>query len=299
MAGVLCVGHAVEDYVFRVARMPDTPQKHQSDDFERVGGGPAANAAVTIARLGGDAALAARVGDDRVADAIIADLEAEGVNCDLVNRLAGFKSSLSAVMVDEAGQRMIVNYLDPAMPTSADWLRDHFPSRPDAVLADTRWPDGAACALHAAKELGVPGVLDADHPLPQDVDLPTAASHVAFSAQGLSGYASDPGLESGLARVADRLGVWCCVTDGENGVFIDHAGQRTHVPAPTVKVVDTLGAGDVWHGAFCYRLATGDSELDAVRFATAAAALKVTRPGGRQGAPALDEVETFLRERMS
>ncbi len=298
MAGVLCVGHAVEDYVFRVERMPDSPKKHQSTGFERIGGGPAANAAVTIARLGGEAALAARVGDDAVADAIVGDLEAEGVDCRLVNRFPGHKSSLSAVMVDQAGQRMIVNYLDPAMPSSADWLRERFPSRPEAVLADTRWPGGAACALDMAGELGVPGVLDADHPLPAEVDLPAAASHVAFSAQGLAQYAADPCLESALAGVAERLGVWCCVTDGENGVYINHAGKRAHVPAPTVNVVDTLGAGDVWHGAFCFRLAAGDAELDAATFATAAAALKVTRPGGRRGAPVLREVEALLRERM-
>ena len=64
-----------------------------------------------------------------------------------------------------------------------------------------------------------------------------------------------------------------------------------------MTAVDTLGAGDVWHGAFALRLAEGADELTAIRFASAAAALKCTRPGGRMGAPSRAEVAAFLKER--
>ena len=294
MTEILCVGHAVEDHLFRVGEIPSTAAKHQAADVEIVGGGPAANAAVAVARLGGAARLAARVGEDAVGASIIADLEAEGVDCALVRKFSGCKSSLSAVMVDDSGQRMIVNYLDPDLPADPGWLRSSFPKSVKAVLTDTRWPAGALCALAAAREMIIPGVLDADHPVPKDGALLRAASHIAFSAQGLCAYAGDDDLERALQKVALDTGVWCCVTNGEDGVFIARDGETQHVPAAKVAVVDTLGAGDVWHGAFAFSLARGEAEIDAVRFACAAAAVKVSRPGGRKGAPSLGDVETFL-----
>jgi len=295
---ILCVGHAVEDHLFRVAAMPAAAAKHQARDVEIVGGGPAASAAVAVSRLGGAARLAARVGDDAVGASIIADLEAEGVDCALVRRFSGCKSSRSVVLVDDKGERLIVNYLDAAMPDDAAWLAAAIPESLGAVLADIRWPAGALCALAAARRLGAPGVLDADYPVPADGALVRAASHVAFSAQGLRAYAGDDDLARAVTRVAEDAGVWCCVTDGENGVLAAGVGARAgaceHAPAARVNVVDTLGAGDVWHGAFTFALARGDGEGRAVRFANAAAAVKVSRPGGRKGAPRLDDVETFL-----
>ena len=295
MTEIVCVGHAVEDHLFRVSEMPAHAVKHQAEDFEIVGGGPAANAAVGIARLGGSVCLAARLGDDAVGVSIISDLEEEGVNCALVRKFPGCKSSLSAVMVDDRGQRMIVNYLDTDLPADPDWLMSNFPSGAKAVLADVRWPEGAEAALNTAREMNIPGILDADHPIPKDGRLLSAASHVAFSAQGLCAYADNDNPQSALNAVAEKLNAWCCVTNGEDGVHIVHEGRTTHVPAAKVNVVDTLAAGDVWHGAFCYALATGENEDNAVIFANAAAGLKVSRPGGRKGAPSLAEVNAFLQ----
>ena len=250
MGGILCVGHAVQDYIFRVEELPVSAEKHQARGFSTVGGGPAANAAVTIARLGGAVKLAARVGDDAVGETIIAELSNEGVDCALVHKCAEGKSSLSAIAVDDEGRRMIMNYLDPAMPAETGWLEDAMPPGLDAVLVDTRWPEGALVALNVARENNRPAILDADHPIPQDGALVRAATHAAFSAQGLRAFAGMDDLESALNVVSASTDAWCCVTDGENGVFIQDGRQVHHVAAPVVTVVDTLGAGDVWHGAF-------------------------------------------------
>ncbi len=297
MADVLCIGHAVEDHVFSVDALPTKAVKHQARGFTVVGGGPAANAAVAIARLGGGARLAARVGADTVGASIVRDLEAEGVDCALVRRHDGARSSCSAVMVDGEGRRMIVNYLDPAMPSDPTWLLDGFPDDIDVVLADTRWPQGASAGLARAKALGKPGVLDADHPVPHDGGLLEAASHVAFSADGLKAFVGHDDLASALTAVRDRLGVWCCVTDGANGVFIAHTdadARIVHAPCPQITAVDTLGAGDVWHGAFALAVGEGFSTRAAVDVASAAAAIKCTRPGGRAGAPTRTELDTFI-----
>ena len=295
MGEILCVGHAVEDHVFRVESLPTQPTKHQAAGFEIVGGGPAANAAVAIARLGGRVALAARVGADSVGASIVSDLEREGVDCRLVKRFEGHQSSLSAVMVDGQGQRMIVNYLDPDLPADMRWLGDGFPVSLDGVLADTRWPEGALCAMLKARAFNIPAVLDADHPVPSDGALLRAASHIAFSEQGLTAYAGTDDIEAALIEQSKALEAWCCVTAGGDGVFVGEHGRISHIPVAKVSAIDTLGAGDIWHGAFCLQLAAGQNETEAVNFANATAALKVTRPGGRKGAPSLAEVKTFMK----
>lgn len=280
--------------MFGVAEFPARAQKHRAGSFEAVGGGPAATAAVAIARLGGTAQLAARIGDDEVGRLIAAELEDYGVDCRALRRCAGCVSSVSAVLVDRLGERLIVNYLDPQLPVEAGWLPEPHAVGALAVLADTRWPEGALAALESARRAGLPGVLDADVPVPADGRLLAAASHVAFSADALREYTGLEDLEEALQTVAVQTGTWCCVTAGAGGVHVAEPGRSWHEPAFTVAVVDTLGAGDVWHGAFALALAEGRGELPAVRFASAAAALKVGRRGGRRGAPSRGEVEALL-----
>lgn len=313
MKTVLCVGHAVQDHVYTLPRLPVGGSKNRASGFASVGGGPAATAAVAVARLGGAARLAARVGDDEVAGEIERELRGHGVDCALLRRFPGRASSRSAVFVDGAGERMIVNHTDPAMPADPSWLAEVDLAGVDAVLADVRWPDGAAVMLARAKAAGLPAVLDADVPLPQASPLPRAATHVAFSLPGLRdhlGLSADAplGIEdcaAALQRIARDTGAWCAVTLGAEGVLhVDGASPAdrgeaggpkvARSPAFPVTAVDTLGAGDVWHGAFALALAEGADEAAAVRAASAAAAIKVTRPGGRAGAPTRAERDALL-----
>ncbi len=307
MRRVLCVGHAVQDFIFRTPQLPRSAEKHRASGFRSVGGGPAATAAVTIARLGGAARLAARVGDDAIADTIARELLDFGVDCRHLRRFAGHQSSLSAVFVDDAGERLIVNHTDPAMPTDPAWLLAEIDWQDvDAVLADTRWPEGAEAVLRMARERGLPAVLDADVPVPKDGRLLSAATHVVFSLIGLrdfSGCSDDPKeIETVLRGIAASTSCWCGVTLGAQGVAIADGRHGDSLPVqyePAFRVtpVDTLGAGDVWHGAFALALAERCSEREAVRAACAAAAVKVTRDGGRAGAPTRAERDSLLEKR--
>jgi len=291
IAKILCLGQAVQDFVFSVDALPDAGEKYRAHAFETVGGGPAATAAVTIAKLNGHAQLIARLGDDQIGDLILNELTGYGVDCELVRRFAGQRSSLSAVMLDKAGERMIVNYLDPELPQNTDWLPE---IKADAVLADTRWVGGSKAILSSAKAAGLPAILDADRPVPKGAELISCASHVAFSAEGLSDWAGDDDHRQNLKEAARQSGAWCCVTLGGDGVLFTTSDGIQHMPAFKVDVVDSLGAGDVWHGAFALCLGEGGDEEDALRFANATAALKVGRKGGRRGTPTRLEVEDYL-----
>jgi len=295
MATVLCIGHAVQDFVFTVDTMPGAAEKYRALAFDSIGGGPAATAAVAIARLGGTAMLAARTGDDAIADAITGELEGYGVDCSLIRRCADRTSSLSAVIVDSDGERLIVNYLDPGMDPSADWLPQRLPAHIDAVLADTRWSEGALHGFRLARQGGVPAVLDADVPVPPDGELLTAATHVAFSAAGLTQYSGESDPVRALRSVDATTDAWCCVTLGGEGSIYMNGGEPRRVAAYEVQVRDTLGAGDVWHGAFALALGDGQPVTRAVGFASAAAALKVAVGGGRGGSPTRADVDEFLQ----
>jgi sulfofructose kinase len=286
MARVLCVGSSVVDFVFRLEVLPTRPEKLRAAEARMVGGGCAANAAVAVARLGGEAWLAARLGDDAVGRMVVEGVEAEGVDCSLVRLSPGGRSAFSSVYVDAEGERQVVSFRGEGLDDSPDLIAGA-PAL-DAVLADTRWTPGNLAALELAKARGIPGVLDAEAPI--DPALLAVASHVAFSRQGLASLADGP---PAAALDALDLGVWACVTDGADGV---HVRGGAHVPAPRIDPVDTLGAGDVWHGAFALRLAEGADELAAIRFANAAAALKCARPWGREGCPTRAETERFLKE---
>lgn len=292
MNDVLVIGVAVVDFIFAVDAFPDRAAKYRARGAEVVGGGCAANAAVAIARLGGVARIGARLGDDPLGDLIVDDLVAEGVDTSLVRQSEGARSSFSSVFVDAQGERQIMNFRGSGLTAETGWIRSA--SRCGAVLADTRWSEGATEALRLARDWNVPGVVDAEAPM--DEDVLAEASHIAFSRDGLLSFAGAGDLLAALARADEVLPGWVCVTDGAEGTWHMDGGRPVHSPAFPVEVKDTLAAGDVWHGAFALALAEGQDERRAVRFANAAAGLKCTTFGGRKGCPSRAELDQFLKE---
>jgi sulfofructose kinase len=297
---VICVGHAALDRVFSVASWPAGSGKIAAHRFAESGGGMAANAAAAIARLGGEAIFWGPTGDDAIATAIHDQLVADGVDVTWLRRFVNRKSSHSAVIVDDRGERLVVGYRGDALQVDADWLPLGQVDRAGALLADVRWPDGALMALRAARKAGVPAVLDAEIALRATLDpLVRAADHIIFPEQGLEAWSGAAGAE-GLRSVFGDGARMAAVTRGEAGVqWVEAATPEKvrHCPAFAIETVDTLAAGDVFHGAYALALAEGQSVGDALRFAAAAAAIKCSRPGGRSGTPARSEVEALLATR--
>ncbi|MGI9365675.1 MAG: PfkB family carbohydrate kinase [Rhizobiaceae bacterium] len=296
MSRILVAGVAVLDFVFHMKTFPRQAEKYRADGASISGGGNAANAAVAISRLDGSAYLASRLGNDQIADMIIADLEKEGVGTGLIRRHGDNRSSFSSIYIDEAGERQIMNYRDPDLPVQAAWPDDQIPDALSATLADTRWPDGALAAMKLAKQLGIPGVMDAEAPVHEAEHAVLEASHVAFSAQGVQDFTGESDIEKAAVLAYDMVPGTVLVTDGENGVVSVSNRTPQWTPAFAVKAIDTLGAGDVWHGAFALALGEGKLQAQAIEFASAAAAIKCGRTGGRDGAPNRAEVNQFLKE---
>lgn len=292
---ILAVGGATLDRVWFVDAMPAPGTKIRATGYLEVGGGQAANAAVAAARLGGQASLWSAVGDDQAGAAILEQLRADHIDVSGVAVLTGVRSLTAAVLVDAAGERTIVSDLDPRLRTSA-----HHPDlagvrMASAVLADVKWPSLALPALHEARRLGIPVVLDIE-PAPIETlsDICPLADHAMFSRSGLAAYTGSPSPDAGLAMAHERIGGTVGVTLGAEGVRLHSRAGRFHVPAPSVAVVDTTGAGDAWHGAYTLAIAEGMDAIAAARFSNTVAAMKCTRRGGRAGLPTRAEVEAFM-----
>jgi sulfofructose kinase len=295
----LCTGIAVLDEIFRVDEFPPADGKAQASEFVAVGGGCAANAAIAIARLGGRASFAGPLGGpagrEPVSDRILAGLAQDGIDCSGCVRVDGVASALSAILVNARGERTIATYRDRRLDAVSPRDPDALAAAADAVLADNRFPNFALPICRAALRRGVPVVLDADKPAQPDDPLFTACSHVVFSAEGLRATMHTVDLAAGLRRFGDGTNAFLAVTDGAAPVlWRDEADAIRELPVFRISAVDTLAAGDIFHGAFTLALIEGRDVAGALRFAAAAAGVKCTRFGGSAAAPTRVEVDALL-----
>ncbi len=289
---LIAVGGICTTTLYRVPAVPAVPGKVLATDAAEVVDGMAVSAACAFVRLGGQGAVWGRVGADPRGVGMRRELAAAGLDVSAVRSVPGGLSSIAVSIIDARGDRLVVPYHDASLDAAADWLPLERIASADFVHVDTRWPEGAAAALVAARAAGVPGMLDADI-APPDIlaRLVPLSSHAVFSDAGLFVHTGMSDLEAALRLVAaghpGHVGASC----GADGYAWIEAGELWRVPAPRVEVVDTLAAGDVFHGALALRLAEGATIEAAARFAVVAASLKCTRFGGRLGCPSRDEVE--------
>ncbi|TAK48620.1 MAG: sugar kinase [Xanthobacteraceae bacterium] len=296
---VLCAGIAVRDFVFRVKALPPRGTKTNADQYFELSGGNALNAAVGIVRLGGRASYAGPIGDmaDINARHILDDLAREGIGYEGVVHVPGATTPLSSILLDAAGERTIATYRDPKLSQARcpdpGWLLDDCA----IICADNRYPTFTMDICTLARQRNIPVLLDADRAMPLGKGLLTISTHVIFSAEGLRTTTNidDPG--EALRRIAGITHAFVGVTIGHNGmIWLDGNGAVRHMPSFEVETIDTLGAGDVFHGALALAIAEGQDILHAMRFASAAAALKCTRLGGAFAAPLRKEVEALLAQ---
>ncbi|KFX03741.1 sugar kinase [Pectobacterium betavasculorum] len=294
MIRIACVGITVMDRIYYVEGLPTEGGKYVAQRYTEVGGGPAATAAVAAAKLGAQVDFIGRVGDDDTGNSLLAELESLGVNTRYTRRYLKSMSSQSAIMVDARGERIIVNYPSPDLLHDADWLDEIDFSQWDVVLADVRWHEGAKQAFTLARRAGVMTVLDGDV-TPQDIsELVVLSDHAVFSEPGLARLAGGKEISTALEHAKTLTNGHVYVTRGREGCDWIKNNVLQHQPGFSVDVVDTTGAGDVFHGALAFSLASGASQDEAVRFASGVAALKCTRPGGRAGIPDCDQTRSFL-----
>lgn len=292
---LLMVGMSCLDQLWQVERFPPTRSRTPAIVYRIQGGGPAATAAVTAARLGAAVSLWSVHGDDTNGRLLGAELERYGVDVSEVHTVPGGTTPVSAVLVAPGGERFIFPYRDPKLAhTGEGWAVDGLAAF-SGVLVDARYPHLSERVLAETARLGIPSVgdfADASH-----WHLAGGVSHLIASEECALGVCADvwdaDAPEPALARLRQFRGQTVGVTLGAKGFVYDAGNGMRRLLAPSVKVVDTTGAGDVFHGAYTYALAWGWDAHRCARFAAATAALSC-RGVGREAIPTLDEVQAFL-----
>jgi len=294
---ILCIGIPVRDLTFRVSGIPARGSKENATHFDEICGGNALNGAIAIVRLGGRASICGPMGDSRETSSryIFEQLAHEGIETNHIVHMPGLVTPISAVMVDPSGERTIVTFRDPELwkvhlPPTEMLLDDCA-----AILTESRCAEFCTDLCAEARRRGIPVVVDVDRAMSLREGLLTASSHLVFSSEPLQETADVSDDAAALRKIARLTPSFLAGTRGPQGtIWLDEQGNIQETPAFPVHTVDTLGAGDVFHGAFALAVTEGQELRQALRFASAAAALKCTRFGGAFAAPQRAEVEALL-----
>lgn len=290
---VLCVGHAAFDLTLAVDHHPQADEKCSATGLVSCGGGPAANAAVTVSRLGGRSAFAGYLGDDHYGCLHQAELKREGVVLDWVAR-GSAPTPVSLVLAKPDGLRTVVNHKSRTPALSAGSI-DFSLCFPKAILFDGHEPELSLELAETAAFRNIPILLDAGSVHDGTLRLLPYTDYLIASAKFARELTGRRDLERAL-EVLLKQSSCVAVTDGERGVIWEDAGGRGALPAFHVTAVDSTGAGDVFHGALALALVRGRSFTSAMGYASAAAALCCMKMGARPGIPTHRELAAFQKE---
>lgn len=289
------------DLVTRAPRLPRGGETLIGESFATIPGGKGANQAVAAARLGAQVSMVGCVGNDAYGEQLRGALLAESIDCQAV-RVEQGSSGVALIVVDDNSQNAIVIVAGANGALTAEVLDgvDDVLQSADVIICQLEVPDATVGhALKRGRALGKIVILNpapASHALPADwyacIDylIPNESE-----AAVLSGLAVDS-LETAEAAAAHLIAAGAgkvIVTLGAQGLMFANGASFEHFPAPRVKAVDTTAAGDTFVGGFAAALASGKSEVDAIRFGQVAAALSVTRAGAQPSIPTLLEVQAF------
>ena len=296
---ILCIGMPVRDLTFRVPGVPARGSKEQATHFDEICGGNALNAAIGIVRLGGRASICGPMGDARETSSrfIFEQMAHEGIDTRHIVHMRGLVTPISAIMIDPSGERTNVTFRDPELwkvelPDTDTLLEDCH-----AILTESRCAEFCTDLCAEARRRGIPVIVDVDGAMSLREGLLTASSHLVFSSEPLQETAGTPDDGEALKKVAKLTPSFLAGTRGPRGtIWLDEHQDLQETPAFPVHTVDTLGAGDVFHGAFALAVTEQQELREALRFASAAAALKCTQFGGAFAAPQRAEVEELLSQ---
>jgi sulfofructose kinase len=296
---VVGVGIASWDMLGIASRAPLMGAKQPLAGWYEASGGPVATALVTLARLGMRTALVSAVGDDGYGSRICDDVQREGVDTTAVLVRPGH-SHVAFVLVEPDQSRRTVWWYNDRAVLDAIQIDPAMLAQARALHLDTHLPEVALTAARWMHEQGRLVMIDAERYRETTADLlPYCDAIVVSERFGREMTGEEAPDQAARAIAARYTGALVVVTAGERGSWCVSPHEHFHTPAFPVPVLDTTGAGDVFHGAFLYGLLEGWPLRRVARFASATAALKCRAAGGRAGIPGRAEVEALLQQAES
>jgi ribokinase len=292
------LGQCSLDYLAVVDAFPEEDTKKEVIEWNEQGGGPVATALVALSRLGVSSRFYGITGEDYAGEKIIQSFLDEGVDVRGLVKRKRMSSQIAFIVIGKDTAKRTIFWKRPSGEAlRAEELGDDFLAGSDFLLLDGLMKDSSLSASARARELNIPVMLDAGRARPGMLDVARRSDYVVASEE----FARDLGWDITpeiLQREREKLGVKVLtITLGIRGSITVSIDQVVQTPAFKVEAVDTTGAGDVFHGGYVYGILQNWNLRDIILFASALAALKCRKIGGREGIPQLNEVMSFLNER--
>ncbi|MGE3803340.1 MAG: PfkB family carbohydrate kinase [Gemmataceae bacterium] len=290
---------AVDDFLY-VPAFPQQEIKMQVQERARQCGGLTATALVAAARLGARCAYAGVLGRDADSQFVFDTFAREGIDTQHIIRNDKARPIHSTIIVEAERQTRTILYdLKGSVGARPDAPAEEVIRAAGVLFVDHYGIEGMIRAAKIARAAGVPVVADLErNDWPGFSDLLALVDHLIVSRAFAKRVTGQDQPAAGCAALWTEARQVVIVTDGEHGCWYQYGQERPrHWPAFAVQAADTTGCGDVFHGAYAAKLASGAGLEDRLRFASAAAALKATRTGGQVGIPTRSEVEEFLQAR--
>jgi ribokinase len=293
---LLGFGHCCADYLAVLDPFPPKGMKGDVVESVIVGGGPVPTACQTVAKFGLSARFIGKVGDDFDGRVVLQGLTEAGVDGSFMLIDPEVKTARAYIWIDRA---------DGSRTVALDTVGSQFPreeefdlrliSRCRFLLIDGRPVEADIAGLHEAKRLGVTTMLDAGATRPRIEEMLPMLDYAVVSHSFADTYAPGAGPKELVDRLIEAGAGTAIVTDGEKGAWWSSGSRSGLVPGFHVTpVVDTTGAGDVFHGGLIYGLLKGWELEEAIRMGNAAAALSVRKLSGRGGIPELKEARRLM-----
>lgn len=301
---ITVVGSSNTDMIIKMPRIPVPGETILGGKFSTAAGGKGANQAVGAARAGGDVTFVARVGDDMFGDQARNGFEADGIHVEFVKTDIVEPSGVALIFVDDNGQNSIAvaSGANGALsPEDVEAARTMIESS-DILLMQLETPlDTIQRAAEIGKAAGVTVVLNPAPACPLGEEMLSNLSIITpneSEAELLTGIkvTDETSAEKAAQVLLDKGMDAVIITMGSQGSFLKTTDLTQFVPAFKVKAVDATGAGDIFNGSLCVALAEGKSYIEAMKFASAAAALSVQKLGAQPSAPKREEIEKMLEE---
>lgn len=284
------------DHLCVVKRHPRLDSKQQLVTYDRQPGGQVPTALVALQRWGMCTAYVGAFGDDAGGTLARAALADEGIDLSACLVRPHTQQQVSVILIDEvSGERSVLWEQVPELVLRADELRPQSVTDGRVLLMDAVDVPAAIVAARAAKHEGMLTVLDTDTVAPGTTELLQLTDVLIVSAECSARLTGVSAVRAALKQMAKRGPWFVAVTLGPGGVLALVHGKPYYVPAFRVPVVDSTGAGDIFHAGSIYGLLQGWPAVDTLRFAAAAAALKCERLGGRPGIPTLERATALAR----
>jgi ribokinase len=300
MFDVCGIGSSVLDYLCEVDHYPAENEKIVIERFGSQGGGLIGTALVAVARLGGKACYHGKLANDEKASQILESMKSEGVDVSHTISENGINPFVVVVINKKTGSRTILYTQPTSLTMQESQVDESLIANSKVLLIDFFHPQASLAAVGIASKRGIPVVVDAEKVTPLSLEIARRATHVIASkdfAFQITGRSRDSEVSEVLEQLAAKIPCpFLGITLGADGAIgIERPSRKEYFQrAYEVEVVDTTGAGDVFHGAFAFFLSQGFPISKALSYSAACAAMKCREHGGRQGIPTMNDLIHFL-----